>query len=170
MKLWKQYWLWIFLLVPATYLFLRPLLFRPELLQPILPDSWYDSWEEFAVMQLSGLLAFGMLSLAFLVFGIGIFMMMILFLSVFLTNRFLTKFVFQRISDPLQTLAEGVRQIRDGTLHTKFFIRNLMNFSRCAKILTIWRKGFACPFCSRKRKRKTARNYWPVYPMISALL
>ena len=73
MKLWKQYWLWIFLLVPATYLFLRPLLFRPELLQPILPDSWYDSWEEFAVMQLSGLLAFGMLSLAFLVFGIGIF-------------------------------------------------------------------------------------------------
>ena len=39
MKLWKQYWLWIFLLVPATYLFLRPLLFRPELLQPILPDS-----------------------------------------------------------------------------------------------------------------------------------
>ena len=73
MKLWKQYWLWIILLVSVTFLLLRPLLFRPELLQPILPDSWYDSWEEFAVMQLSGLLAFGMLSLAFLVFGIGIF-------------------------------------------------------------------------------------------------
>lgn len=73
MKLWKQYWLWIILLVSVTFLLLRPLLFRPELLQPILPGSWYDSWEEFAVMQLSGLLAFGMLSLAFLVFGIGIF-------------------------------------------------------------------------------------------------
>ena len=76
MKLWKQYWLWIILLVSVTFLLLRPLLFRPELLQPILPGSWYDSWEEFAVMQPEpgGLAAFWMmLALALLAFGIGIF-------------------------------------------------------------------------------------------------
>lgn len=48
--------------------------------------------------------------------GIGFLMIVLLFFIIFLTNRFLTKFVFQKISDPLQTLAEGVRQIRDGNL------------------------------------------------------
>lgn len=37
-------------------------------------------------------------------------------LSVLLTNRFLTRFVFRHISGPLLTLSEGVRQIRDGNL------------------------------------------------------
>lgn len=38
------------------------------------------------------------------------------FLSVLLTNRFLTKFVFKRIEEPLDILAGGVREIRDGNL------------------------------------------------------
>lgn len=37
-------------------------------------------------------------------------------LAVLLTNRFLTRFVFKNIAGPLQTLAEGVHQIRDGNL------------------------------------------------------
>ena len=37
-------------------------------------------------------------------------------LSVLLTNRFLTRFVFRHISEPLLTLSEGVHQIRDGNL------------------------------------------------------
>lgn len=37
-------------------------------------------------------------------------------LSILLTNRFLTKFVFQRIEEPLDILAGGVREIRDGNL------------------------------------------------------
>lgn len=48
--------------------------------------------------------------------GIGFFMIVTLLLIVFLTNRFLTRFVFRRISEPLTTLAEGVHQIRDGNL------------------------------------------------------
>lgn len=48
--------------------------------------------------------------------GIGFFMIAILFFIIFLTNRFLIKFVFRRISEPLQTLAEGVHQIRDNNL------------------------------------------------------
>ena len=48
--------------------------------------------------------------------GIGFFMIVALLFIIFLTNRFLTRFVFRRISDPLKTLAEGVRQIRDGNL------------------------------------------------------
>lgn len=48
-------------------------------------------------------LALGVLSLAVL-------------LSVLLTNRFLTKFVLQRIEQPLDILSGGVRQIRDGNL------------------------------------------------------
>lgn len=48
--------------------------------------------------------------------GIGFFMIVALLFIIFLTNRFLTRFVFRRISDPLKTLAEGVHQIRDGNL------------------------------------------------------
>lgn len=35
---------------------------------------------------------------------------------VFLTSRFLTRFVFQKIRQPLEILADGVNQIRDGNL------------------------------------------------------
>lgn len=46
----------------------------------------------------------------------GFFVVVIVLFLVFLTNRFLIRFVFRRISEPLTTLAEGVRQIRDGNL------------------------------------------------------
>lgn len=39
-----------------------------------------------------------------------------IFLSILLTNRFLTKFVFKRIEEPLDILAGGVHEIRDGNL------------------------------------------------------
>ena len=48
--------------------------------------------------------------------GIGFFMIVALIFVIFLTNRFLTRFVFRRILDPLKMLAEGVHQIRDGNL------------------------------------------------------
>ncbi len=48
--------------------------------------------------------------------GIGFLILVVLLFIIFLTNRFLTRFVFRRVSEPLQTLAEGVRQIRDGNL------------------------------------------------------
>lgn len=37
-------------------------------------------------------------------------------LSILITNRFLTKFVFRKIEEPLDILTYGVRQIRDGNL------------------------------------------------------
>ncbi len=46
----------------------------------------------------------------------GLFVVGVALLAVLLTNRFLTRFVFQHISGPLHTLAEGVHQIRDGNL------------------------------------------------------
>lgn len=48
------------------------------------------------------------LAVIILLFGI--------FMSILLTNRFLTKFVFKKIEYPLDVLSEGVRQIRDGNL------------------------------------------------------
>lgn len=36
--------------------------------------------------------------------------------SILLTNRFLTKFVFRRIEEPLEILTQGVHQLRDGNL------------------------------------------------------
>lgn len=39
-----------------------------------------------------------------------------IFLSILLTNRFLTKFVFRRIEEPLDILTNGVHEIRDGNL------------------------------------------------------
>ena len=47
--------------------------------------------------------------------SVGLIALTIL-ISVFVTNRFLTKFVFRKIEEPLDTLADGVRQIRDGNL------------------------------------------------------
>jgi signal transduction histidine kinase len=48
------------------------------------------------------------LSVIILLFGI--------FMSILLTNRFLIKFVFQKIERPLDMLSKGVHQIRDGNL------------------------------------------------------
>jgi len=39
-----------------------------------------------------------------------------IFMSILITNRFLTKFVFRKIEKPLDILSDGVRQIRDGNL------------------------------------------------------
>lgn len=39
-----------------------------------------------------------------------------IFLSILLTNRFLTKFVLRRIEEPLNILAGGVHELRDGNL------------------------------------------------------
>lgn len=39
-----------------------------------------------------------------------------IFISVLLTNRFLTKFVLRRIEEPLDILATGVHELRDGNL------------------------------------------------------
>lgn len=39
-----------------------------------------------------------------------------IFISIFLTNRFLTKFVFRRIEEPLDVLTSGVKEIGDGNL------------------------------------------------------
>lgn len=47
----------------------------------------------------------------------GFFVVVIVLFLVFLTNRFLIRFVFRHISEPLTTLDEGVRQIRDGNLY-----------------------------------------------------
>lgn len=46
----------------------------------------------------------------------AIVLLFAIFLSVLLTNRFLTKFMLQKIADPLDILADGVCQIRDGNL------------------------------------------------------
>lgn len=46
----------------------------------------------------------------------AIIMLFTIFISVLLTNRFLTKFVLQRIERPIDILVDGVRQIRNGNL------------------------------------------------------
>lgn len=51
------------------------------------------------------------------VFALSILLLVsIIILSVYVTNLFLTKFVFQKISQPLNILTDGVHQIRDGNL------------------------------------------------------
>jgi signal transduction histidine kinase len=46
----------------------------------------------------------------------AIILMFAILFSILLTNRFLTKFVFQKIEQPLDILSDGVRQISDGNL------------------------------------------------------
>ncbi len=72
-QLLKQPWFWI-LLADLTYLFiLWPLSEKPEILFPVLPEAWYDLWEEFAVMHLEYILSVGMLFLVAASIGIAIF-------------------------------------------------------------------------------------------------
>lgn len=49
-------------------------------------------------------------------FGYGIAIYASLIMIIFLTNRFLTRSVFKSIVTPLNTLADGVHEIRDGNL------------------------------------------------------
>lgn len=50
-------------------------------------------------------------------------------LSILLTNRFLTKFIFQKIEQPLGILSNGVRQIRDGNLEYRIIYKPTDEFS-----------------------------------------
>lgn len=45
-----------------------------------------------------------------------ILLLFTIFISIFVTNRFLTKFVFRKIEEPLDILANGVKEIGDGNL------------------------------------------------------
>ncbi|MDD3513031.1 MAG: HAMP domain-containing sensor histidine kinase, partial [Synergistaceae bacterium] len=49
--------------------------------------------------------------------------------SILLTNRFLTKFVFQKIERPLDILADGVRQISEGNLEYRIDYKREDEFS-----------------------------------------
>lgn len=49
--------------------------------------------------------------------------------AVFVTNQFLTRFVFKRIKQPLDTLADGVHQIRDGNLDVRIQYGNKDEFA-----------------------------------------
>lgn len=46
----------------------------------------------------------------------GLILASVILLSIWLTNRFLTRFVFRRIEEPLDILALGVRKIGSGDL------------------------------------------------------
>ncbi|MDL2281085.1 HAMP domain-containing histidine kinase [Selenomonadales bacterium OttesenSCG-928-I06] len=52
-------------------------------------------------------------------FHTGLLLFVLIVISVMLTNRFLTRIVFNSIATPLDTLVNGVHQIRDGNLNYK---------------------------------------------------
>ncbi|WP_019914669.1 sensor histidine kinase [Paenibacillus sp. HW567] len=49
--------------------------------------------------------------------------------AIVLTNRFLTRFVFKRIKQPLDTLVDGVHQLRDGNLDVRIRYENKDEFA-----------------------------------------
>lgn len=49
--------------------------------------------------------------------------------AIVLTNRFLTRFVFKRIKQPLDTLVDGVHQLRDGNLEVRIRYENKDEFA-----------------------------------------
>jgi len=59
----------------------------------------------------------------------GVFLAFGILLSILFTNRFLTKFIFQKIERPLDILADGVRQIRDGNLQHRIVYDNNDEFT-----------------------------------------
>lgn len=59
----------------------------------------------------------------------AVFVVWAVFLSIWVTNRFLTKFVFQKIARPLDILASGVHEIRDGNLDYRIHYTGQDEFS-----------------------------------------
>lgn len=59
----------------------------------------------------------------------AIVLMFAVIFSILLTNRFLTKFVFQKIERPLDILADGVRQISEGNLEYRIDYKREDEFS-----------------------------------------
>lgn len=55
-------------------------------------------------------------SFLFLVAGLCLLMLVLLILSIVLTNRFLTRFMFRRVEEPLLLLTEGVEKVSAGRL------------------------------------------------------
>lgn len=65
---------------------------------------------------------------------VGVIMFLILVTVVLLTNWFLTKFVFNSIMNPIQTLVYGVNQLRDGNLAYRIQYRKRDEFKEvCMK-------------------------------------
>lgn len=58
----------------------------------------------------------------------GSVLVVAIILSIFLTNRFLTKFVYRRISNPLDVLSDGVKQIGSGNLDYHIEYKNRDEF------------------------------------------
>lgn len=86
-------------------------------------------------------------------------------LAVLLTNRFLTRSIFRHICGPLQTLTEGVHQIRDGNLTHRIeytdedeFKPVCEDFNDMAERL---REGVEA---ARAARRRAARSCWPASP------
>lgn len=50
-------------------------------------------------------------------FNLGVLMLLTVIAIIFVTNRFLTRFIYKSIMTPLDTLVYGVHQIRDGNLN-----------------------------------------------------
>lgn len=64
---------------------------------------------------------------AFVIYGILVSLAIIAF--VFITNRFLIRFVFSKIEQPLGILTQGVHQVRDGNLDFRIQYRNNDEFA-----------------------------------------
>jgi len=67
-----------------------------------------------SIFSVSSSLSFGSLKTALVISAIVLTLAIII--SIFLTNRFLIRFVFQNIEQPLEILSSGVRQISEGNL------------------------------------------------------
>ncbi len=72
---------------------------------------------------------FSNVTLKMLIVLVALILVFTIFLSILLTNRFLTKFVFQKIERPLDILADGVHQIRDGNLDFRIQYDNQDEFA-----------------------------------------
>ena len=71
---------------------------------------------EYRILLFSSVRELSYTSLKVLIVVLMILLLFAVFAAVLLTNRFLIRFVFRRIEQPLRLLADGVHQIRDGNL------------------------------------------------------
>lgn len=83
-----------------------------------------DELEEMGEQYEEALRSFGFIALALIAV-----MLAVIVLSIVLTNRFLTKFVISRVTEPLDLISDGVRRVRGGDLDTKISYSRLDEFT-----------------------------------------
>lgn len=99
----------------------------------------------------------------------GLILLCAVLAAIWGTNRFLIRFVFKKINDPLTILADGVQEIGSGNLDYRIDYREKDEFAPvCEAFNEMAGTAENLRWRAPARTRRAGRSCWPGSPMICA--